>query len=87
VEEDEFAAITGPISIAAAETDDIFPTELRVKTEEVLKKTGRIYQLSLYSGVVHGFFSAEHDSDGVHAKYAQEQSFLQAVNFFNYFLV
>jgi len=55
VEEDELAAITGPLSIAAAETDSIFPADKRHKSEEILQKTGQPYQISLYSGVVHGF--------------------------------
>lgn len=55
LEEDELAAITGPLSIAAAETDSIFPAEKRHKSEEILKNTGQPYQINLYSGVVHGF--------------------------------
>lgn len=51
VDEDELAAITGPLSISAAETDQIFPTEKRHKSEEILQKVGQPYQINLFSGV------------------------------------
>lgn len=51
VDEDELAAITGPLSIAAAETDQIFPTEKRHQSEEILRKVGQPYQINLFSGV------------------------------------
>lgn len=86
VEDEELAAITGPLSIAAAETDHIFTDEMRYRWEKILKENGNVYQLSLYSGVVHGFFGAERDVDKVHEKFAQEQSFLQSVQFFDRFL-
>jgi hypothetical protein len=38
VEEDELRDMKGPLSIAAAETDSIFPAEKRHRTEEVLKE-------------------------------------------------
>jgi dienelactone hydrolase len=51
----ELAAINGPVSIAAAETDHIFPAEKRHETEDILIKNGKQYQLTLYSKVAHGF--------------------------------
>ncbi|KAG9230134.1 Hamartin protein-domain-containing protein [Amylocarpus encephaloides] len=55
IDDDELSAITGPFSISAAETDDIFPAEKRHKSEVILQKTGLPYQINLFSGVAHGF--------------------------------
>ena len=45
VEEDELKDMKAPLSIAAAETDVIFPAEKRHRTEEVLKEMGIAYQI------------------------------------------
>jgi dienelactone hydrolase len=86
VKDDELAAITAPLSIAASETDTILTNEDRHRWEEILKENGNLYQINLYSGVVHGFYAAERDVDKVHEKFAQEHSFLQAVTFFDRWL-
>ncbi|KAK4460654.1 dienelactone hydrolase [Cladorrhinum samala] len=86
VDEDELAAISGPLSIAAAETDSIFPAEKRHKSEEILQKTGHPYQVNLYSGVEHGF-AVRGDISKKHEKFAKEQAFLQAVTWFDTFLL
>lgn len=86
VEESELAAVSGPLSIAAAETDEIFPAEKRHKSEEILKKTKQPYQINLFSGVVHGF-SVRCDVKVKHEKWAKEQAFLQAVAWFDEHLV
>ncbi|EEA22081.1 hypothetical protein TMatcc_008493 [Talaromyces marneffei ATCC 18224] len=85
VEADELKAIGGPFSISAAETDTIFPTEKRHESEIILKETGLPYQINLYSGVVHGFAVRADLSDRV-AKYAKENAFLQAVEWFEEYL-
>ncbi|KAK5657936.1 hypothetical protein OQA88_2487 [Cercophora sp. LCS_1] len=82
VDEDELAGVTGPLSIAAAETDTIFPAEKRHKSEEILKKTGQPYQINLYSGVEHGF-AVRGDTSKKQAKFAKEHAFLQAVHWFD----
>ncbi|KAK3381151.1 dienelactone hydrolase [Podospora didyma] len=82
VEEEELGAITGPLSISAAETDAIFPAEKRHKSEEILKTVGQPYQINLYSGVVHGF-AVRCDVSKKHEKFAKEQAFLQAVTWFD----
>lgn len=82
VEEDELASITGPLAISAAETDTIFPAEKRHKSEVILKDTGYPYQINLYSGVEHGF-AVRGDITNKVAKYAKEQAFLQAVQWFD----
>ncbi|KAL1958081.1 hypothetical protein VTO42DRAFT_5121 [Malbranchea cinnamomea] len=82
VENEELSAIKGPLSISAAETDTIFPTPKRHEAEEVLAKTGQQYQISLYSGVEHGF-AVRGDVSKPDIKFAKEQAFLQAVHWFN----
>jgi len=82
VEEDELAAISGPFSIAAAETDSIFPAEKRHKSEEILIAGKKVYQINLYSGVVHGF-AVRCDLNVKVEKFAKEQAFLQAVAWFD----
>ncbi|KHN95932.1 dienelactone hydrolase [Metarhizium album ARSEF 1941] len=86
VEEDELAAIGGPLSIAAAETDDIFPSDKRHKSEEILKATKKPYQINLYSGVEHGF-AVRGDLKVKAQRFAKEQAFLQAVTWFENYLL
>ncbi|CAM1506155.1 Fc.00g057960.m01.CDS01 [Cosmosporella sp. VM-42] len=81
IESDELAAISGPLSIAAAETDDIFPTEKRHESEEILRKTGQAYQINLFSGVAHGF-AVRGDPKLEGERFAKEQAFSQAVAWF-----
>ncbi|KAL5347071.1 hypothetical protein ACLOAV_008214 [Pseudogymnoascus australis] len=85
VDEAELEAAKGPISIAAAETDSIFPVEKRHKSEEILKATGVLYQINLYSGVSHGF-AVRGDPNIPQEKWAKEQAFEQAVQWFNFHL-
>ncbi|KJZ71727.1 hypothetical protein HIM_08869 [Hirsutella minnesotensis 3608] len=85
VEEDELAAISGPLSIAAAETDQIFPTEKRHKSEEILAKTKQPYQINLYCGVEHGF-AVRGAADVKVQRFAKEQALKQAVTWFDNFL-
>lgn len=55
VDIEELHAIRGPLSIAAAEADRIFPSEKRHESESILSSTGLPYQVNLYSGVTHGY--------------------------------
>ncbi|EJT75087.1 dienelactone hydrolase [Gaeumannomyces tritici R3-111a-1] len=84
VDEEELEAV-GPVGIAAAETDSIFPADKRHRSEEILKKTGQPYQISLYSGVVHGFTVRGNMSNKVE-RYAKEAAFHQAVQWFDAWL-
>lgn len=86
VERDELQAITGPLSVAAAETDTIFPTEKRHESEEILKETKQPFQITLYSGVEHGFAVRGDVSQKVQ-KFAKEAAFYQAVSWFDTWLV
>lgn len=85
VDAEEVKALTGPLSIAAAETDEIFPTEKRRETEDLLKDMSIPYQISLYSDVVHGF-AVRADLSDKKAKYAKEAAFMQHVQWFDEYL-
>lgn len=90
VEAAELKAITGPISIAAAETDQIFPAEKRHESEVILKELSEgplklPYQMNLYSGVQHGF-AVRGDVADARAKFAKEMAFMQAVQWFDHFV-
>lgn len=86
VEDDELAFVTGPLSIAAAETDAIFPKENRFKTEEILKSQGTVYQISVYSHVDHGF-AVRRSLEKKVQRVARDQAAKQAIDFFNAWLV
>ena len=49
VEAEEVKAMVAPLSIAAAETDQIFPADKRRETEDILKEHHIPYQICLYS--------------------------------------
>ncbi|PHH93318.1 hypothetical protein CDD83_7103 [Cordyceps sp. RAO-2017] len=85
VEEDELAAISGPLSIAAAETDAIFPNDKRHRSEEILVKTKQPYQINLYCGVEHGF-AVRGEVNVKVQKFAREQALKQALTWFDEFL-
>jgi dienelactone hydrolase len=74
------------LSIAAAQSDDIFTTEKRHKSEEILIKTKLPFQINLYSGVAHGF-AVRCDLTKKIEKFSKEQAFLQAVTWFDEHLV
>ncbi|KAI1399160.1 dienelactone hydrolase [Hypoxylon fuscum] len=86
VTEDELAGFKAPLSIAAAEADSIFTTELRHKSEAILSKSGYPYQMFLYSQVVHGF-SVRCDLSKKVERLAKDQAFLQAVAWFDNWLL
>ncbi|KAH7310667.1 dienelactone hydrolase [Stachybotrys elegans] len=86
VTQEELEAITGPLSIAAAETDSIFPAEKRHESEVILQKMKLPYQISLFSGVEHGFAVRGKETEK-QEKFAKEQAFLQAAAWFDNYLV
>ena len=86
VEEDEVSAVSGPLSIAAAETDSIFTVEKRHKTEELLQKTGQPYQINLYSGVTHGF-AVRRSLEKKVERFGKKQAMRQALDFFDEWLL
>ncbi|KAF1985763.1 alpha/beta-hydrolase [Aulographum hederae CBS 113979] len=79
---DEVKGMEGPLSIAASETDHIFPAEKRHETEAILKEMSIAYQINLFSDVEHGF-AVRGDISKPRAKFAKEQAFYQAVQWFD----
>lgn len=51
-----------------------------------MQKTGQPYQINLYSGVVHGF-AVRCDLSKKIEKFSKEQAFLQAVQWFDEYLL
>lgn len=85
VDAEEIVNLEAPLTIAAAETDSIFPEEKRHETERLLKEHKKKYQINLYSGVEHGF-AVRADLKNKEAKYAKEAAFLQHVQWFDEWL-
>lgn len=81
---DEVAQIKKPIIISAAQTDPIFPPELRHQTEAKLVEIGARFQIDLFSGVSHGFSVRGDILDPV-VKYAKEKTLTDQVLFFSLF--
>ncbi|KAH9216134.1 dienelactone hydrolase family protein [Leptodontidium sp. 2 PMI_412] len=85
IQKEELEAIKKPLALAAAETDDVFSTNLRHESEESLKKTGVDYQINLYSGVVHGF-AVRCDLKQRNQKFAKESAMNQALHWLEHHL-
>lgn len=81
---DEIAAIKKPIIISAAQTDSVFPPELRYETETKLVEIGARFQIDLFSGVSHGYAVRGDILDPV-VKYAKEKTLNDQVLFFSLF--
>jgi len=82
---EEVRAIKGPLSIAAAETDEMLPAEKRHETEGILGEVGRPWQVCLYGGVEHGF-AVRGDVGKKETRFAKERAFVQAVGWFDEWL-
>lgn len=59
---------------------------MRHRSEVILQEGGHPYQINLYSGVVHGFSVRGEMSNKVE-RFAKEQAFYQAVQWFDNFLL
>jgi dienelactone hydrolase len=86
VEESELQSFKGPLSLAAAETDHIFPHENRHAAERTLAASGQPWQVALYSHVEHGF-GLRADVSKRAARFAKERAFAQAVSWFDEWLL
>lgn len=60
----------------------MMPPERRAQIEALLLKTGKPYQMSLYSGTSHGFGVRANVSDP-QQKFGKESAFFQAVRWFD----
>ncbi|KAG0680626.1 hypothetical protein C6P40_000907 [Pichia californica] len=83
VDEDELSAIRKPLIISCAETDSIFPRDLRFKSEEILSNSKIPYQIDLYSQTEHGF-AVRGDMTVPQVKYAAEKALTDQVLFFKF---
>lgn len=81
IDEDELRGIKGPLAIAAAEKDKIFPSEERHASEAILQELGLPYQVNLYSGVGHGF-GVRGDPAIRQVRFAMNSAFGRAVEWF-----
>ncbi|KAH6721854.1 Alpha/Beta hydrolase protein [Leptodontidium sp. MPI-SDFR-AT-0119] len=82
---EELSAVKGPLALAAAESDNIFPTPLRHESEALLQKLDIPYQINLYSGVNHGF-AIRCDLSVKRQRLAKESAFLFALQWFDQYL-
>ncbi|KAF3933530.1 hypothetical protein ABW20_dc0108969 [Dactylellina cionopaga] len=83
----DFENIAGPISIAAAQNDTIFPEESRYEAEKTLKNTNltRPFQITVYSQTSHGF-AAKSDLENPSNRYAYQEALGQATRWFDHWL-
>ncbi|GEQ66866.1 hypothetical protein JCM33374_g529 [Metschnikowia sp. JCM 33374] len=81
---EEIAAIKKPIVISAAEIDPIFTTELRHETEAKLAEIKARYQITLFSGVEHGY-SIKGDITNPRVRYAKEKTLADQLQWFALF--
>lgn len=86
LQESEIQEVGGPVSVAAAEADALLSPAQRAELEALLADTSEPYQVSLYSGTQHGFAVRANLSNPVQ-KFAKEEAFLQAVRWFDHFLL
>lgn len=82
VTEEEVKAVAKPVLISAAETDSMFTPELRHKSEGILRENKAEYEISLYSGVEHGY-AVRGDPNVPRVRYAQEKTLLDQLYFFD----
>ena len=77
----EVQAITKPVSLACAQTDDLFPAARRHEVEDLIFASGQQASVATYGGTQHGFAVRANISDP-RQKFGKEEAFVQAVSFF-----
>ncbi|KAI1817658.1 dienelactone hydrolase [Poronia punctata] len=82
LQNDEIEAITGAVSVAAADADTLNPPSRRAEIEGLLLNTTQPYSVALYGSVSHGFGVRANVSDP-RQKFAKEEAFFQAVRWFD----
>lgn len=86
LEESEIQAIARPVAVASAEHDSLMTPAQRFEMETILSNTPQPYQTTLYSGTEHGFAVRANMSDP-QSRFGKEEAFLQAVRWFDHFLL
>lgn len=84
-EDDEIAAVKGPLSLALSESDHFFTPEKKTSTEAALAKGKSPYQITIYGGTGHGF-GIRGDMSDPKQKFAKEAAFHQASMWFAEYL-
>ncbi|RPA79843.1 dienelactone hydrolase family protein [Ascobolus immersus RN42] len=82
---EEMEQVKGPLFIAAAEVDNIFPLEKRNESELVLKEKKATYSIALFGGVSHGF-ATRGDPNNNKEKYAKEKALWDMLYWFQAYL-
>ncbi|KAK0638543.1 Alpha/Beta hydrolase protein [Cercophora newfieldiana] len=80
--DDGVEAVTGPVSVAFAEHDEMLLPLRCGEIEALLLGTGEHYQNTLYSGTPHGF-GVRADISDEEQRFGKEEAFLQAVKWFD----
>lgn len=83
ITEDEVKSVKVPICISAAEVDNVYTDELRVKSENILKDIGATYFFARTSGVSHGF-AVRGDPDNKMEAFARKKCCLDFIDWFNF---
>ncbi|KAK9418423.1 putative Dienelactone hydrolase family protein [Seiridium unicorne] len=81
IDREEILGIERPLSLAAGASDVQFSIQKRQEIELALEKTNRPYQITVYSKVGHGF-AVRCDVANAECRFAKEQAFSQAVQWF-----
>ena len=75
-----------PQNLTAQQKPTVFPADKRHRSEEILAAKGDPWQINLYSHVEHGF-AVRGAVDDKRQRFAKEQAFLQAVAWFDAWLL
>ncbi|KAK4185048.1 protein AIM2 [Podospora australis] len=82
----EISGVKKPAAVAAAETDNTLTPAQRLNLEAKLSESKQPFRVSLYSGTAHGFAVRANISDPIQ-KFGKEEAFLQAVRWFDHWLI
>ncbi|KAK0737168.1 dienelactone hydrolase family-domain-containing protein [Apiosordaria backusii] len=82
----EISGIEKPVAVAAADVDSLLTPAQRASLEGLLLERGRPYQVSTYGQTVHGF-AVRANYSIASQKLGKEEAFLQAVRWFDRFLL
>ncbi|SGZ54711.1 CIC11C00000001292 [Sungouiella intermedia] len=80
-----FEGVTKPLLISAAENDNAFARQDRVEAEIALHENGIKYQITVFSGVSHGY-AVRGDMSDLSVKYAKEKTLMDQISWINHFL-
>lgn len=82
--EDSFKTVAKPVLLSCAQVDNSFPLELRQAAEKILIENNARFELTLFSGVPHGF-AVRGDLSNPLVKYAKEKVLSDQIVWFSQF--